>query len=89
MAFDNRNHTRKSQLVLYQRHLALANLVNSPRFENKVLIITQGNVFHFFHSHCLHFGLSTGMSETANYAKIYLLTREDFRANKNLIRKPC
>ena len=32
--------------------------------------------FHFFHSHCPHFGLSKGMNESANYAKISLLKKE-------------
>ena len=49
------------------------------------MISTQSNVFHFFHSHYPHFGLSKGMNESANYAKISLLKKkkkEDIRAKK-------
>ena len=31
--------------------------------------------FHFFHSHCPHFGLFKGMNESANNAKIFLLNK--------------
>ena len=89
LALDNRNRTHKSYLVSCQRRLALANLVNSLIFENNALISTQSNVFHFFHSHCPHFGLSKGMNESANYAYISLLKKEDIRANTNAIEKLC
>ena len=89
LALDNRNRTHKSHLVSCWRRLALANLVNSLLFKNNALINTYSNVFHFFHSHCPHFGLSKAMNESANYAKISLLKKEDIRANTNAMGNLC
>ena len=79
LALDNCNCTGKSYLVSCWGRLALANLVNSLLFKNNTLISIRSNVFHFFHSHCPHFGLYKGMNEIANYAKISLLKKKKKR----------